>query len=473
MLVQREWLAKPVDWTETSPPSGVSREDFAVLLARGTPRRFRTLQSGVARLPPGYELVSTADAVRTPVRRWSALRSGAAYLGCGLDEMAAELRVRLQQSVRRHSEGKRVGLLLSGGYDSALLATLMARDGVDLKCYSVDAPELFPSEWEHARETASRLKVSLQKITVTLDDLLKAPAAMRLFKSTPNMCLTTAYLLAASRAAADDLCDIVMLGTGSDELLGPCTQEADAVKRFRQRAGSIGTAETWSTLLGDQSPRRTEVLYRGNIAPFPEQTIQQLFPDLELASLVEEDIAGLYRDLHAEDPQLPYESLTLQLELELRSSDVLMHELAAAASVHGMPTAFPFYDRSIVELAAGMPLTFKTCTHSQDGASPIIHKYLLRHAFRDCMPVAEGRPRSVATLPFQWDRKSDVKQELLQTIEDSPVWGQLGVSHAALIALVRDGGSEGEFWRVPRRFWLLYQLTQLEDVSPMLGGSSN
>ena len=54
-----------------------------------------------------------------------------------------------------------------------------------------------------------------------------------------------------------------------------------------------------------------------------------------------------------EFPMFPYESLTLELELGLRSSDVLMHELAAAAHVHGMPVAFPFYDRGIVELAAG------------------------------------------------------------------------------------------------------------------------
>lgn len=466
MFFERDWLAGPVDWKDSSLCSEVSREDYAVLLTRGTPRRFHTLQRNIGRLPPGYELTATADGVRSPVRRWSALGAGSAYLGRSMDDMAAELRVLLQQSVRGHAEGKRVGLLLSGGYDSTLLATLMALDGVDLRCYSVDASGLFPSEWEHALATASRLRLPIRKITVSLSDLLAAPAVMRLLKDTPNMCLTTAHLLAASRAAAEDQCDIVMLGTGSDELLGPCRQEMETVKRFEQRANTTGAAETWATLLGDPSRERLELLYRGNIAPFSHKTIQRLFPDLDIPLLVEEDIATLYRDLHTEFPQHPYESLTLQLELELRSSDVLMHELVAAARVHGMPVAFPFYHRSIVELAAGTPLRFKMHSVSDEDSANAVHKYLLRYAFRDFMPAAmDIRPRSVATLPFQWDLKSDVRQMIFQAIEQSLIWQQLGVSRSALTAILRDESAEREFWQVPRRFWLLYQLTQLEDYS--------
>lgn len=380
--------------------------------------------------------------------------------------MAAELRLLLRQSVRGHAEGKRVGLLLSGGYDSTLLATLMALDGVDLRCYSVDAPDLFPSEWEHALATASRLKLPIRKITVSLSNVLTAPATLRLFKHTPNMCLTTAHLLAASHAAAEEQCDIVMLGTGSDELFGPCWQEMETVNRFEQRANTTGAAETWATLLGGLSRERSELLYPGNIAPFPQKSVQRLFPDLDIPLLVEEDIATLYRDLHAEFPQHPYESLTLQLELELRSSDVLMHELTASARVHGMPVAFPFYDQSIVELAAGTPLRFKIHPISHEGSSNAVHKYLLRYAFRDLMPAAMNiRPRSVATLPFQWELKSDVKQVIFQAVEQSLIWQQLGISRAALTAILRDETSEREFWQVPRRFWLLHQLTQLEDYS--------
>jgi asparagine synthetase B (glutamine-hydrolysing) len=390
-----------------------------------------------------------------------------------LDERASKLRKLLRKSVRRHSEGKRVALLLSGGYDSTLLASLMAQDGVDLRCYTVEAPGLYPSEWNHALETASRLRIPIRKIVVTLQDLLKSTTIMRSFKPTPNVCLTTAHLLATSRAASEDGCDVVMLGTGSDELFGPSMKEVETIWRFYLRARLIGTTTAWSLLLGEKSKDRSELLYKGKTSPFPEACIQTLFPDLDIAGLLEDDIVELYRDLHAEAPNCQYESLTLQLELEMRSSDVLMHELDTASRAYGMPTAFPFYDRAVAELAAGTPLAFKAHREFRTDNSVmekgidwtgVINKYLLRHAFKDLIPDSvDKRTRMASTLPFSWWIKGDEKKLIVERIEGSPIWESLRVNREALAAFTGENRGDGTFWRTPLRFWLLYQLSIWED----------
>ncbi|WP_420236942.1 asparagine synthase-related protein [Telmatobacter bradus] len=395
------------------------------------------------------------------------------YLGLGLEERASQLRKLIWNSVRHHADGKRVGLLLSGGFDSTLLATLMAQEGIDLRCYTVEAPELYPSEWNEALGTAIRLQIPIRKIMVTLPDMLKSTTILRSCKRTPNVCLTTANILAASRAALEDHCDIVMLGTGSDELFGPSTKEVETIWRFEHRARLIGETAAWSLLLGDQSTDRTELLYRGNMTPFTEKHIQTLFPDMDVVALLEDDIVEFYRELHAEAPDFRYESLTLQLELEMRSSDVLMHELATAAYAHGMPIAFPFYDQAIAELAAGTPLGVKAYRGFEENGSfdkkpddwtGVINKYVLRYAFKDLIPDSVNkRPRLTNTLPFSWSMRDEDKKLIFECIEGSSIWERLGMNRKALATFTGENLCKGEFWMMPRRFLLLYQLSIWED----------
>jgi asparagine synthase (glutamine-hydrolysing) len=469
ITLQRDWLAPPVDWRDPAAQSGFSREDIAVFLARGTPRRFKTLYSNVSRLPPGFALRTREDGNVSFIRTWSALQGGSRYFGLTLDERASHLRTLLQESVRRQSDGKRVGLLLSGGYDSTLLATLMARDGIDVMCYTVEAPGRYPSEWEHARETASRLEIPIRRVIVTLADLLESTTVIRPWKRSPNVCWVTANQLAASRAAAEDGCDVVLMGTGSDELLGPSTDEVETIWRFGSRTRSIGEAGAWSVLLGEKSKDRTDLLYKGNISAFAPDQLQMLFPDMDVADVLEEDVVTLYRELHEQAPNFPYESLTLQLELEMRSSDVIMHELTAASQAQGMPVAFPFYDRSLAEFAASIPLDFKANRSARHKKSimedradwtGVTNKYLLRYAFKHLIPDSvNSRPRLAYTLPFSWWMRGEDRRLLMDCIKTASIWEKLGISREALAEFAGENLGEGNLWRAPLRFWLLYQLS--------------
>ena len=43
------------------------------------------------------------------------------------------------------------------------------------------------------------------------------------------------------------------------------------------------------------------------------------------------------------------------------------------------------------------------------------------------------------------------------------MWERLGISRSSLAKITEGDSAEKNFWRVPRRFWLLYQLSLLED----------
>jgi asparagine synthetase B (glutamine-hydrolysing) len=467
MNFRRDWLSPPTEWFDPAQSSGLSREDVAVFLGRGTPRRFRTLMSNVRRLPPGHEVRDPENGSLHLIRTWSALQRGSSYLNLGLEERAAELRNLLLTSVRNHCAGKKVGLLLSGGYDSTLIATLLVREGIRPQCYTVEAPGRYPSEWQHSRETAERLNIPIRKVVVTLEDLLRTSAEMWKVKASPNVCWVIANQAAASVAAREDDCDILILGTGSDELFGPSEEEAQASWNFDREIRSSGEAVAWSVLLGDKCERRTALLFKGNISPFEPEQLQRLFPDLDTTALLETDIVDLYRELHREAPNLPFCSLTLQLELEMRSADVILDELTSASLLSGVPVAFPFYDHAVVELAAGTPLEHKVNQGSLRTSSSedvvdwqrIISKYILRYAFKEIIPDSVNkRPRLAYTLPFSWWMKGEAKKSLVDQIQQSSIWEDLKIQRDVLREFTEEDLGEGNPWRGPLRFWLLYQL---------------
>ena len=467
VYLEREWLQAPIDWGYTSPRPEMSREDIVSFLGRGTPRRFKTLYNGLLRLPPGFALASSRDGSVQPVRRWSALDAAPQYSGFTLEERAAKLRELLTASVIASAAGKRVGLLLSGGYDSTLLATLVANQGISARCYTVTAPGRYPSEWEHASETAQRLHLPARQIVVTLADLLGSVAVMKRLKNTPNVCWVTANQLAAARAAVEDGCEVLLQGTGSDELFGPATGEVETVWNFQRKVASAGVKQAWSALLGERSKERSFLLHKGNISPFSAAQLQELFPGVDVTAALEDDIVEFYRELQSQHPESTYESLTLQLELEMRSSDVILQELSTASQLHGIRAAFPFYERSIVELAAGTPLAMKAHCESGVGYLPqtrtydwanVVNKYLVRYAFREIVPEAVNRrPRLAYTLPFSWWMRGEDREALARAIETSSVWQTLGMDVKRVLQYAREDLGQGSLWEAPLRFctnWL-------------------
>src|SRR4051794_38271687 len=135
-------------------------------------------------------------------------------------ELVEELRSRLRDSVRAHLVSDvPVGVLLSGGVDSALLAALAAGESAEpLRTFSIGFEERSFDELADARLVAERYGTQHRELVLRPDAALLLPALADAFDEpfADSSALPT-YLV--SRLAAEDV-KVALSGEGGDELFG-------------------------------------------------------------------------------------------------------------------------------------------------------------------------------------------------------------------------------------------------------------
>ena len=186
------------------------------------------------KLPAGHVLVWESG--RTRLERFA--RPAPVPIGELRDdeeaELVEELRARLRDSVRAHLVSDvPVGVLLSGGVDSALLAALAAEESSEpLRTFSIGFAERSFDELEDARRVASRYGTKHRELVLRPDAALLLPALADAFDEpfADSSALPT-YLV--SELAASDV-KVALSGEGGDELFGGYyTYAADLLaKRF-------------------------------------------------------------------------------------------------------------------------------------------------------------------------------------------------------------------------------------------------
>lgn len=179
-------------------PSGVSRH------LAGLPSPVETCFAGIEGLPPSSYMVITERGV--------ALRKYAVRV-----ERSDDLRMTLEDAVRRRMPEGPFACALSGGVDSALVLSMA---GKRARAYTLAPRDANYSEVDAARGTAAWLGVDLhlveadeKRLVEALPDAVEA-AEMPLF----NLHAVAKFLLA--RAVRADGLSVLLGGEGADELLG-------------------------------------------------------------------------------------------------------------------------------------------------------------------------------------------------------------------------------------------------------------
>src|SRR5207245_9168521 len=135
-------------------------------------------------------------------------------------ELVEELRARLRDSVRAHLVSDvPVGVLLSGGVDSAVLAALAALESREpLRTFTIGFEERSFDETADARLVAERYATDHHELVLRPDAALLLPALADAFDEpfADSSALPT-YLV--SQLAASDV-KVALSGEGGDELFG-------------------------------------------------------------------------------------------------------------------------------------------------------------------------------------------------------------------------------------------------------------
>jgi asparagine synthase (glutamine-hydrolysing) len=403
-----------------------------------------TIYKGVAKLPPGTMLIADPDGYRH--ERWYRY-TPAPFASAKTDvEACEELTDLYRQAMRRHLiSDVPVGLLLSGGMDSALLLALMNEQGGPWPCYTVGYGESFEDdELADAAETA--LLLGGRHTTVTLD-------RAEFERSLPKIVASLEEPIAASsivpmyfvcQRARQDV-KVALIGQGPDELFGGYKRHLGVHygAYWRRLPGPV------RSLLGSaitQLPRN-ETLKRGVLSLAvddrlrryqqvfslaPQDTVDGLFDPRVLPASPGDRILDCWQDLL---PQMAHtdELGGLQL-LELRSSlpDELLMYGDKLSMAHGLEARVPYLDRAVVEYVQRLGATLKVRNGSR--------KWLHRRVSRQFLPpqILKRKKRGFAVNVVDGWLRSSVSGKLSDRLLDSQSLMFNVLKPAAVHALLED-----------------------------------
>ncbi len=345
-----------------------------------------TIFKGVEKLAPGTMLVVERGQARR--HRWYRYTPEPFASPKAVEEAATELLDLYRGAVRRHLiSDVPVGILLSGGVDSALLLALMNERGRPWPAYTVGYGESFEDdELMDAAETASLLGASHVPITIDRHQFETSLPAIVECLEEPIAASSIVPMYFVCQRARQDV-KVALIGQGPDELFAG----------YKRHLG-VRYGELWRRLprpfqraVGAAIGRlpRNETLKRGAAALAVEdrlrryqqvfslargETIDALFRDGLLPDQAGDRVLECWRELQPQMSQTD-ELGGLQL-LELRSSlpDELLMYADKLSMAHGLEVRVPYLDRTIVEYAQRLGADLKI----RNGSRKFLHRQVAR-----------------------------------------------------------------------------------------------
>ncbi len=306
----------------------------------------QTIWQGIYKLPPAHHLTLRAGATAPLIERWWDIPTPAPQAWQDADHIA-EFDVLLSDATRlRMLADVPVGVLLSGGLDSSLLAA-RATGGPRLKTFSIafeDAGDI--DERPYARQVARRIGSDHNEIAITHQQVRDFLPDLVHYADEPladAVCVPMHYVCKLVREHVK----VVLSGEGADETLGGYSFDQAA----KQWDGAAALAQAGDTGV---DPALLD-LRRARLPP----TMTAYLSDEQKALLFRRSD---YADSHAGDRQalVRYGDATpLSQALYLYCQDWLVEDLLMKADKMSMSTSVelrtPFLDYRLVEAAARLP----------------------------------------------------------------------------------------------------------------------
>jgi len=322
--------------------------------------------------------------------------------------LAAELLDRLRDSVRAHLVADvPVGVFLSGGVDSSLLAALAAQETSEpLRTYSIGFAEASFDERGDARLVAERYGTRHRELILRPDGAALLPALAEVFDEpfADSSALPT-YLV--SQLAARDV-KVALSGEGADELFGGYyTYAADLLALRTARLARL--ARPFVERL-PVSTRRASLEYRAKrfvrTAHLPPLERHHGWKEIFSAD-VRAELTGRRHDWDPVDALRERFAETEGAELLARLQDVdervylvddLLVKTDRASMAHSLEARVPFLDPVVADFAHALPTRHKV--------RGLGKKVLLRKAAASLLPrqIVRGRKRGFSIPAAAWLR---------------------------------------------------------------------
>lgn len=355
-----------------------------------------TIFRSIKKLEPGHFLVYTArDSQCT--RYWDIPLEDDSPEGKSEAQYTEELKELLERSVRRRLVADvPVGLFVSGGLDSGIVAAYAAMAQDQLQCFSIGFDEPSFDESAYAKQVAASLGIQHHLKIFNAQEMLRLVPRLPQILDEPlaDPSIFPLYLL--SRFASERM-KVVLSGDGGDELFaGYQTFQAHKVMNYYDALPSFVKAgikkissrlpvshDYLSTdykikqfLKGDGVPPEIRFfLWRGAFRAAEKSDL--LHPDIRR----ELDHHDCYEDIdrYVQESGLSKELeriLYLSMKLYLQDNNLVTVDRASMAN--GLEVRSPLLDTEVVEFACRLPMKYKL--------NGFTTKYLLKRAAANLLP---------------------------------------------------------------------------------------
>jgi asparagine synthase (glutamine-hydrolysing) len=373
-----------------------------------------SIAEGVRKLPAGHWL--RFDAQRLTVERWYDLADEHRRISMGTGEAERGLRERFDAAVAaRLVSDVPVGVFLSSGIDSALVAASVAASGARLKTFTVgfEGASDYYEERPQAAAVARHLGAEHTEIGVTASRVRDVLDGVFLAFDEPFADASAVPTYLVSQATREKV-TVVLTGDGADEVFGgyrrywselsaglwnrvptpvrraltallmqmPERKDNKVLEWVRRARRFAATADT------DPARRQTAWMRLAN-----ESELDRLLGNAPSGPIaVENLVAGLRQASGGDDPI----NAMLFCDVGFELPGDMLTKVDRASMAHALETRTPFLDQRVVEWAFALPGSTKLAVQ---GGRPV-GKRILRTAFRDRLPQEVfSRPKRGFEMP--------------------------------------------------------------------------
>lgn len=429
-------------WLFAAEPKGV-------LATPGFPRRIRpgavaqyltfsfvpgsdTMLEGLYELLPGHAVSLSGDA-QSELRRLFVFETVEKEDGSA-EHWTGRFREEFGRAVadRLPPEG-RVGLFLSGGVDSSIVAAELARQCPQrLKSYAIHFGPDLPHELDFARAVAERLRIEheevlirpraflprLRKMVWHLDEPIGDPITMPNFELSSHVGRETCW---------------VFNGEGGDPLFGG---PKNIPMLLHHWYGGI-----------DRADRFRERMYLASYRRCYDELDHLLTPDWRARF----DRCGVLEDLLTpffvcERPAQFLDKLTA-MNIRLKGAHLILPKIERMTAAWGLVPLAPLFDERLILLSFRMPTTMKLCRG--------VEKVVLKRAYENELPRSViDRPKSGMRVPVHYWFQGELKRYARKILNPREICKH-GIFDPVRVKQLLDYNTEEGPGRYGLRLWML------------------
>jgi asparagine synthase (glutamine-hydrolysing) len=412
-----------------------------------------TVFEGIRKLPPGHYIQGKMDAMdrARPVPYWDAYAQASKPAGGTRPDLETTLRDGLE--LQLHADVP-LGLFLSSGVDSSLLAAMVARHFAkdrDFDFFTVAYEgQAFNDEWDDANRYLGGFRnphLRHHRLTLSSEAVLQGLEGLYHYVDEPFGDSATVLNYAISKKAREHV-KVALSGDGADELFWGypryaawkrrMCRAAPALKPIAALAGLLHPENRLSRRLGEKSesdPVRVfySLFLQSGFLPGREARLPDSMWALEGVGAVSgrDDFPGIF-------------------DLKTYLADAMLYKVDRGSMAAALEVRVPYLDNGVIDLALRLPLAEKS-------APDLEHKAPLKRLLRELAPHYDfNLPKKGFNFPVRDWVRTKWKERILASVTPA-LLDDLGLPRKPILSLM-----EGHFagsCEATTEVWYLFQLS--------------